>query len=63
MSTVTNIGSLVVFQDRSTKIWIVRDNDTRREIAHESRKVDAIAVAERKNKPWKGLADSLLDFS
>lgn len=48
MSDTVKIGNLVVYNQGG--IWIVRDFKTRKELAHEPTKADALIVAKRINK-------------
>ena len=45
MRKIITINNIAVYQDRATKIWIVRDKSTNKEIAHEPTKANAIKVA------------------
>jgi hypothetical protein len=45
MTTIIEINGFAIYQDRATKIWIVRDRAARKEVAHEPTKEMALKAA------------------
>lgn len=45
-TTKTARANIVVFQDRASKLWVVRDRVAKRDIAHENTKREALIAAQ-----------------